>query len=351
MIVYGYTNELEIVPVDLSAQEIVALGINRWRLDLLDPNPVTIRQDGQAISFSRLKNLVTSYRHRDDEEVRLCLYDEHGRPLCLSGKMPEPITAEPRWVVDVKPGSFEPQEHLLAYVNMMERCRTNDEPLWLQIQWHGGSRQLAHFPRDPDWLHLTGNELNISGFHFRANESDLDIRGRMFEMATAKVELPAAITWVLDAFEGLDPAVFGPTVRELLMGKESECIELVVDTSSSSRSLFESLCARFGDAIQERGPVSSVRLRNCPLQFRYNGWAYLVRYGTPNSTAYAHSVNQFHISSDLAVHARRISWLDLESRRTRITRRLSISPDLETSLLAEAGFRHVPACMLNPSDD
>jgi len=62
MIVHGYTSELELVPVEMTIDEIAALRIDPWRVDLFDPHPIAKEVAGQELRFNRLADVVLVYR-------------------------------------------------------------------------------------------------------------------------------------------------------------------------------------------------------------------------------------------------------------------------------------------------
>jgi hypothetical protein len=222
MEIFGYTKETEVKEINLPVDRIVAEGIDPWRLDVLDPDPVYL--DDLQLNFSKLREVGFAYRLPDGEAV-IGLYDGSQR-FCVRGRLSvDPAkdvklvsvrgrfrnaSQDQTWlaVQPIVPAkeSFEAHftQYLRYYVMMdsIEGAREFLCPPTLRRAWRLKGNSLSTPVSDED---------NISRFAFC---------GRMFELIQVPTKLPEYINWVFEELADLQPIVVGSALIAALQGED-----------------------------------------------------------------------------------------------------------------------------------
>src|SRR5580704_9028583 len=82
MWIFGYDESKQVIEVDLPMETVLSLGIDPWRLDLFDPDPITCEVgNGVSLSFRKLRDLAFAYRV--DETTFVCVNDG-SQTVCLN---------------------------------------------------------------------------------------------------------------------------------------------------------------------------------------------------------------------------------------------------------------------------
>jgi hypothetical protein len=340
MIVYGYTEELETVPVEMSAEEIVALGIDRWRLDLLDPDPITLLQDGRQIRFSRLKEMVLCYRV-NQHEAYVVIFQRLKEPVCLKGRLIDPLEHYPPMLVDVQPLNEPHHQHLVRYLELMELHDSTLEKGFLSYQSVMQVAQFALWPREPRCTILDGSSIKM-GEQFWGTPTRTVFCGRMFEPVTQALELVPQIAWIFETLNNELPTVHGRSVRKMLTGHPIDTVDLQVSRKTST-PLFARLAAMADVRILKEPDVSG------GLQFRRQGCTYIVAerfMPRSHSARFVTTADQVFITPDKLALAGRISWLDIGRRRARTSAGQEVSKEARKSL-EDDGFTIAPDCLFH----
>jgi hypothetical protein len=233
MNVYGYTEEKDTVAVDLSIARIVAAGIDPWRLDLCDPDPVELFEDGKKMYFRRLRDLSFAYRIGGDDTIYVGMHDGNSG-TCIVGKQKQ---HHGQWDIRVDSASesgrpFE--EHFAEYL--------------LHLNEHPNPEPKLPTRRDQCLFYIYGDAPNLPPIGFnpqcfgavRLQGANLLFRtligirqkvfvGEMFEELNVwGAPCPEPMRWAFDTMAPFQPVIFGPAVRKSLCGEPVDHVHVIV---------------------------------------------------------------------------------------------------------------------------
>src|SRR5580658_6719299 len=116
MHLFCYTDDLELLRVELPVEEIAEDRIDPWRIDLCDPNPLKKNIDGRVLNFRRLKDITCVYRTKTGEAV-VCHHDGE-MESCVHGTF---VHSDKMglMVCDLQPSELLYVEHLTEYLRLL----------------------------------------------------------------------------------------------------------------------------------------------------------------------------------------------------------------------------------------
>lgn len=210
--VYGYTGEKVPVLVELSIDLIVDKGIDPWRIDLLDPDPVPIKTQRGLLYFSKLRDCAfAQYDPQDSSRLSVSLWSE-GEPACVVGRWRALVNGNVV-VTGLQPSALSFAERLCEFLRHQDHF----------------SPELDRTPSTAAAVTLKGSELIFS---HRANvlcPKQLNFTGAMFNEGSAGILLDGRINWLLESFGKWRPIVFGQGLRQSLLGQVPEIVEFLID--------------------------------------------------------------------------------------------------------------------------
>jgi hypothetical protein len=207
MKVHGYTQMKSREAVSMTEEEIVRLGIDPWRIDLFDPDPILHSANEQEICFRKLRDCAFAYQTQQSSEWFIIMHDGKGS-ACLRGTLE--TVAENRdsadqgsWdirFVDIKQSGRPFEDHLLEYL----------------IQWNNEGTASCLRPAWASAVGITGSSLCLHNGHWIGARPAYT--GEMLVNREAFWPLPDYINWVLEVLQGLKPIVSGTDFNRVLLG-------------------------------------------------------------------------------------------------------------------------------------
>ena len=198
---YGFDDSKNVLAVQMSVDEVVAAGINPWRVDLFHPKPVRMRISGRDLCFSHLDDIA--FRCTETQDMHRVCVSEGGRGLFITG------TGEPAnpfsgalSLTDLHVAPLSRSEFAQQFANWLRlKDRTWNmctPPAIVRFE-----KQQLIFDPEPTYIE-------------DSNDGYFD--GKMFETLKIAVELPEDISWIFDELGELHPQLFGAAVRNVLIG-------------------------------------------------------------------------------------------------------------------------------------
>jgi hypothetical protein len=246
----------------LPVEQIAALAIDPWWLDLFAVDPILKTVSGKQTRFNRLQNAVLAYRTNatnacvgvyDGQSVTWLEGDLLIKGYCSpdEGRLHLFITlTSPR--ISNRPAA----EHLATYLKLLTSgaaCEVDDHAH--KNGWHPGLVNLprvelpndeprAFTPRRLDQVQLGSSvRFSVLGTSSREDPERFvdeipEFHGRMLELVEPmNTILPDCVNWVFDAFQSWNPIVFGAPLRNALAGRNVSDICVLVDDIIGQRLL------------------------------------------------------------------------------------------------------------------
>jgi hypothetical protein len=237
MKVHGYTSDKNLVAVDLPVDEIVSKEIDPWRLDLFDPEPISLSIGGQLLHFRRRREFAFA-REVSKSEYVIGLHDGK-QTLCVSGKLIGQGADDIR-LDQIKDLTVEFDAQLAVYLKLY--ADTHTEEKFVQV-----GREIEEFietclhekgwfspPVLPGAVVLQGNQLNFK-FGERNCLRRFQFTGEMFSDRTFPVMLAPGITAILKELEPWHPTIINAyMVRKLMARKRIKFVRIYIDAEGES---------------------------------------------------------------------------------------------------------------------
>jgi len=216
MKVFGYTQGKRVVEANVSIARIVAAGIDPWRLDAFDDNPITMTVWAgwrpRKLRFSRLSDL--SFRYEDAEANVVAMHDG-STGICV--KRHQNGTRE--ILTDLPSFNSAFARYLQTYLQTRERT------------------QLADLrPRAAQAFILKGSEVQ---FDTSMRQIDTSWRcgtpefvGNMLEPVRLPIKLPEPLDWLVETLKNWHPVISGDAVSLALAGGSSKNIFAYIERSA-----------------------------------------------------------------------------------------------------------------------
>jgi len=324
MRVYGYNNERRLVAVDLTEVEIAKFGIDPWRVDLFDPNPLVLSVGDKKINFRRLGNMCLAYRKGNQFEIAVHDGVEWSGFASEKFKLDAggwKITTE---LLDLKPVHFEYSRYLSEHNQMLE------EGIPRQF---GANAMFSPAPLSS--LRLNGNKAVFT-------DNSMAIwrllwEGEMFREQTYTLAFPRQIDWVLNEFASAQPAVIGRALRYVLTGRPVREVDFILRTD------LQTAWKLVNEDRSAPHSVSSTFAQNA-WQFDHEGCRYRAHVAQsktvseflldPDENRY--SVDGFYSSNVNEVRGTQIAFWDLAHQRA-----VPVSKRLARDVYADNAVRRV----------
>jgi hypothetical protein len=283
--VHGYTDEKDTVATYLTVDEIVEAGIDPWRVDLFDPNPIVKEIKGQQLFFTRLVNVSFAYKKRLDSPIVVGFHDG-AFGACFVGQRridhrePPELRLE---AIRTSDRSFD--HHLREYLNMARHDDRSDNGPWNTASFRFAARPASA-------VHFEGDVLHFDRAEERLVKADsYPFTGEMFqEMPFLNIAMPAEISLVFEGFPDVRLAVVGDAPRKMLTGDPITQVDFVVMLDPHS---WENLELRIADLTQKPVPEKNNMYRSADKEFHVGGCRYHVRW------------NPYPTETDVSVVARK----------------------------------------------
>ncbi len=312
MRVFGFTEERELVPVDLSPTIIAEYRIHPWWVDLFQDNPIVLEVGGRTLFFTRLTDIVFVFEQSEHFPWQIGILDA-GQWKCFDLE-----------TVDV--GGFSswtylenPHESITEFSDCFSRFLNQNPhrlPMFQKHKFKLYRGDIIYISEDASEL-----EYRIRSFAYS---------GKSIEPVRLRVELPENYTWVFDAFKANSPRIIGGSLRDFLQQESLNDIDIIVDElrSEEIKQLLEELgCSEIKELTEfnRYGPLSKP-----VFEFTHNDVSYhLICRGNflANNWWYANdfSVNHFYADSPTEIVGSRIALWDLAHRQARIVSRINVS--------------------------
>jgi hypothetical protein len=216
MRVSAYTDDLEVVETQLSPKQILANGIDPWRVDLFDDNPVKIKIDGEQLNFRRLDDVAFTYRRGD--RVFMGLHQPSG-PMCFRGNQGPSISGATNLAAP-KPCSSSFDAHFLEYLTALDRGT------------YGRYGEVSFDkPMPASSLRLQANWLRLEP-RDAIKICDTQFTGQMFQEVPFTATLADEVNWVFEALEPWQPIVIGVALRRSFHGIPVKEVYFMLDSLS-----------------------------------------------------------------------------------------------------------------------
>lgn len=225
MIVFGYTRDRKVEPVDFSPQEIAKAGIHAWALDLFDPDPVIQKINGTRLFFSRVSNVSFAYMY---EPGTMVVALHNGQPACLLGTI-HTHNKQTVQLTNLRSSSETFEQHYSRFLASRETQTAEDD-------WLLGSSTSA-----PPQAFVPGVASNVSmqagRLRFDTGNTPYSIGrvvfiGRTLEELLLLQDIPPSIVWALRQFVRWHAVAVGQTVRYVVQGMAPSLVQMVVTPHS-----------------------------------------------------------------------------------------------------------------------
>jgi hypothetical protein len=114
MKILGYTDDKELVAVELPVDRIVAEGIDPWRLDLLDEQPISLEIDGKLVYFRKLEDVAFFDERSSPGSMVTGVFDRNGKTVFLQDDGNVPFHPKGNTKVSDRPFDEHLREYLVA---------------------------------------------------------------------------------------------------------------------------------------------------------------------------------------------------------------------------------------------
>jgi hypothetical protein len=214
MKVHGYTDDKIVFLAELSIARICATGIDPWRVDLLDSQPVPLEVDGQVLYFRRLRDVAFAYQLKlDDRQAILCRHDGEDA-MCLIGDCVEPMNSDRNCLQlrNVRVSERPFADHLAEYLGLSD------------------SDLLAVPPRNSAALTIRGERVSLDLKSRSLVQAWINnYTGEMEEETVAAVLLDERINWVFETLNQFNPVVAGKAILSSLTDIPLDQIGVTID--------------------------------------------------------------------------------------------------------------------------
>jgi hypothetical protein len=227
MHIFGWIEpDLRVEKLDWSATRVAELGIHPWKLDLLDPNPIIVEDEGRQLRFSRLNDVKFAYRDAEGRVILgLCDNGEQACVACRISKMQltdvrSPIEILTLEKVECLDDRFS--EHFGEYMRRIFESNRAElvYDLTENVEYiQGGGLQITAAPvRD-------AREL----YPFKLCEFD----GEMMKERHFRADWPEWVVSLLELLQPWTPAVIGCAPRDLLLGRPIKHVDIELLSDST----------------------------------------------------------------------------------------------------------------------
>jgi len=228
MRVLGYTFDKQLVAREFSPREIVDAGIDPWRLDLMDANPISYKSGEQELFFNRLQDVVFAYRAGNclklgffDGKMAICFASDdlsdinyyHSNRICHFDFTLGRIKAE----------SADFSQQFETYLSKLESLFKSGEL--------GSSEVLPPF--DADHLKLEGATALVKVID-PMSSCPVTFFGDMFAERALPMAFPKQLAWPLEFFAKGKPVLVGSALRNLLRGRPVDHVEVILHADTST---------------------------------------------------------------------------------------------------------------------
>ena len=91
---FGVNSQKDVVPTELTVQQVAQAGINPFRIDLCDQQPLMLDVSQGKLAFHRLNDIAFAVRNRAQGNVQIVIR-EGNRAVKISGKATDGPTVRP----------------------------------------------------------------------------------------------------------------------------------------------------------------------------------------------------------------------------------------------------------------
>jgi hypothetical protein len=287
MIVYGYDDNKNTHAVELSIEKIVARGIDPWRLDLFDEEPISLDCHEQRLYFRKLRDL--SFAYWRGQKLLVGMHNG-AKPGCVWGEWDRERSNPGQICLSAVTSSHRPfEEHFSEYLKNLHQRTMGRTQEWLLMGAPGAAKaDWAMTPRErhQDALFRSGilppPARTIKAFQAKASSavslqgSALLIEvgeeephhflrpgtfaGEMFAERKLPMNLPEQVNWLLRTFKRWRPVVTAPTIRALMRGKAPKEICFECDKNQPSLEIeLMTLGGQVGEIISKLQEVGFSR--------------------------------------------------------------------------------------------
>jgi len=228
MRVFAYNDTKRLLAVELPIREIVAAGIDPWRVDMFDDDPVTMRLGllFRKHHFRKLRDVSFAYKL---EGATICIGVHDGTtPVCLVSDLNENDLATPDHIVLKKFALSELPfvKHLAEYLFYLENHPQSEEKGSI-VFW---KRPCGFFPKRAAAVSIAAGQLIFDGgqnsVHRLSGVRYVDNTRTDVAVACA---LPEQINMVFDLFAQWQPIVYGEGLRKAYRQEPFTKVALALD--------------------------------------------------------------------------------------------------------------------------
>jgi len=213
MIVWGYDDEKNTVPVDLSIERIVNQGVDPWRLDLFDEEPIAlwvwVGWQPRRLKFRKIRDVSFAYQGKDSR-IYVGVHDG-ANATCIRGKLVEVDGGN--LIVDNLEASKSPfNRHFAEYLQTYERARVTKDAV---ISLSDGTF-IALYNYSSNAVRINGKRLTFGSRGASGDVKSLYPRtfvGEMLRHLPVSAVLPRGVMWALEQFRPWNPIIFGAALR------------------------------------------------------------------------------------------------------------------------------------------
>jgi hypothetical protein len=209
MRVFGFNDELDVMTLDLPDKQVAEFGIDAWRLDLYDKDPLLLSvecsdQKGE-LYFRKLRDISFSYKKGKTTFVGV---HDGVQPFCFSYLPKNPT--------NIKMSNRPFSEH---YLNFLKTGEEGEE----------GSLFKTLRPSPARAVTLRGNTVHWDE-HVKRLPFQLEpiFVGESLSEKIMPVKLPDSVSWIFEMFGAVEPILAGEAVIKVLSGDQPSELEVYV---------------------------------------------------------------------------------------------------------------------------
>jgi hypothetical protein len=353
MMIWGYNEEnKEMDRIDLSIDKIVAAGIDPWRLDLCDPDPVVWPLEDGCLHFRRLRDISCAYFK--EGEYFIGFYDDTNA-TCVRGipVFNDIVVWAVQYYKDISATDRSFTEHWREYLTQLCAAHAYGYEVF------GAPTETKPVkPRVAKAVEMRGSHLVLNEFDFEEglnNSRELSFKGwpdetvtfvgDMVESVTTQITLPDEVNAAFDLFQKWNPVVHDRTLWDVLAGKQFDSVCVSVD-----RDAMPDILSRFQRNLVEKDIHFPIAL------FDIGGIKYKVKEKVTSLAPWPlthrfesdwHSVDELCSTMPNTVCGTRIAWFDLGNAQTRPL--LKLRPG--RNVINEVRFEDAGLKLLSPFPD
>jgi len=222
MRILGHTPNQQPVALELSAREIVKSGIDPWRVDLMDTNPIIFEHGQQKILFSRLQGITFAFL--SGGRYQLGFFDGENA-ICLSSEKASSLNwdhSSPSCLFDFTLSGLESE--VVSFCTLFEEYLERLESLFKSKAL--GSNKVFP-PGNATDLVLEGNTARMRLVD-PMSACPITFFGEMFSERILPMPFPQQLNWPLEFFAAGKPVLAGSALRNLLRGKPVDRVEVLL---------------------------------------------------------------------------------------------------------------------------